>query len=377
MNTRDSDRDLEIVNAASDPLLTLEEIGSRFGVTRERIRQILDRNGISGRNRLRERSEKLKDIRNIQSSSKAYRKKIWLNMIDVSRRQQLRRLAGIDSLGLPRRRYHMPGKNVTCQFNGCNRGVNSRGFCNSHYAILRSSGALWVKRSSRSICMEEGCTRCVESLNRCHMHYSSYLRKSDPNTRDRRKLSRSGNKNIYINSNANKKYFVRLRRNGKTIISGSFLTIEEAIVYRDELLGSPSKPNVANIKPTTHQRSPHIKPHDHSLDGIIRCALCQHAMRPCSLEDFSIAQPGNYYTHSCKYLGYDRLYLSYSDMEDIVTGIVGDELGIERDSIEICDLMLSVYVLCDDETNYSVISIRSDLLHTDHSIDYEIIKVKT
>jgi hypothetical protein len=69
-----------------------------------------------------------------------------------------------------------------CRYQGCPRPVRARGFCNLHYTKLRSDGAIWVRRSSISVCMEEECILPVYALNRCRNHYTVYRRSHPPDS---------------------------------------------------------------------------------------------------------------------------------------------------------------------------------------------------
>lgn len=161
-----------------DPTATLQEIADELGVTRERVRQVcvkLTKMGVMpDRKTLQEeavRHEKEEQIR-----TRRYRKRIWRRMTYVSNRQRYRQMAGIDYRGLTYE-HLMPGEEAVCQFRNCTRPVRARGFCALHYTLLRATGALWVRRSSRYICIENDCEQVVYARNMCQSHYEAWRRK--------------------------------------------------------------------------------------------------------------------------------------------------------------------------------------------------------
>lgn len=167
----------------SDPAQSLQAIANKIGVSRERVRQIC--------NELKEigRIEDRKDLKRaairqnkiaIQQSKaevRKHRKQIWHRMMYVGHRLRLRYAAGLDRHGISLD-YHMPGIEVICKFRGCTRSVDARGFCPLHYAKLRMTGALWVRRRSRRTCKEPDCRIPVYARDMCHNHYNSYIRKN-------------------------------------------------------------------------------------------------------------------------------------------------------------------------------------------------------
>lgn len=162
----------------SNPTATLQEIGDRLGVSRERVRQICmqlkEIGALEDRKVLKRDAIERKKQEEIET--RKYRKKIWHRMMYVGQRLRLRHMARLDRFGTSRG-YHMPGQEAVCQFSGCNRPVDARGFCNLHYTKLRATGALWVCRRSRRTCKENDCRMPVYARDMCHNHYSRYIRK--------------------------------------------------------------------------------------------------------------------------------------------------------------------------------------------------------
>lgn len=193
----------------SDPSLTLREIADEVGVTRERVRQILakltKKGVIEDRLVLKKAAiQAKKTVEQEQIAEKVqvrrYRKRIWHRMAYVGKRLRLRHAAGLDRFGM-NRDCHMPGEEAMCQFTGCDRPVDARGFCALHYGRLRYTGSLWVCRRSRRSCKEDGCRMPTYARNMCHNHYSVYIRKNPAgtglrshNTSGYRGVSRSYNK---------------------------------------------------------------------------------------------------------------------------------------------------------------------------------------
>lgn len=175
----------------ADPTKTLEDIGREIGVTRERVRQIANklvaRGEMSDRKVLRQEAQK--ETRRLRVVTRERRKKIWLRMMFVAHRTRLRSLAHIDHTGMVRG-YHAPGEETICQFEGCTRSVDVRGFCPLHYGHLRKTGALWVRRMSRSICEKEDCDLPVYARNMCYRHYRQWQRKTLGEDRGTRGISK-------------------------------------------------------------------------------------------------------------------------------------------------------------------------------------------
>lgn len=177
-----TEREQQVLNAIQgNPATTLQAIGDDIGVTRERVRQIsvkLKLKGlISDRNELRRSA--IRHEREQAINERKRRKRIWERMMLVAYRQRLRHAAGIDHHGLV---YGVQEK-TTCQYKECDRPSRARGFCPLHYMILRASGALWVRRSSRLHCMEKECSRFVYARDRCHYHYNRYIKKNPVGSR--------------------------------------------------------------------------------------------------------------------------------------------------------------------------------------------------
>lgn len=162
----------------SDPTATLQEIADRIGITRERVRQLcvkLTSMGMMPERRVLQ-EEAIRQQKEEQIATRRYRKRIWRRMVFVSHRQRYRQMAGIDHRGLTHG-HHMPGEEAICQFRNCNQSVRARGFCHKHYGVLRATGALWVRRSSRYICKENDCEQVVYARNMCQSHYEAWRRK--------------------------------------------------------------------------------------------------------------------------------------------------------------------------------------------------------
>lgn len=170
----------------SNPISSLQDIADKVGVTREWVRQIcikLQEVGtLENRLDLKRRALEEEAIREREKTeqivgARRHRKRIWRRMTYISKRLRLRHSAGLDRYGMSRD-YHMPGIEVVCQFEGCNRPVDSRGFCPLHYMKLRATGALWVRRRFRSTCKEDNCRMSVYARNMCSNHYNIYMRKN-------------------------------------------------------------------------------------------------------------------------------------------------------------------------------------------------------
>jgi hypothetical protein len=167
-----------------NPLETLQSIADKLGCTRERVRQICNElkavGAIEDRKLLKRAAiEQQKAVIQQEIEAKAetrrHRRRIWRRMTYVGARLRLRHAAGLNRHGLSFG-YHMPGTEVTCQFNGCNRSVDARGFCCLHYAKLRMTGALWVRRKSRRTCKENECRIPVYARDMCLNHYNRFIR---------------------------------------------------------------------------------------------------------------------------------------------------------------------------------------------------------
>jgi hypothetical protein len=167
----------------SDPMRTLQSVADEIGVTRERVRQITVKlakvGAMEDRHALKERAKQEQETE--QHANRERRKYMWRRMMFVSRRQVARFMARIDHHGMVRG-YHMPGQETVCQHKDCTRPANVRGFCVTHYCALRANGALWVRRSGRSICKEEKCFYSVYARNLCRHHYNMFREKNPINS---------------------------------------------------------------------------------------------------------------------------------------------------------------------------------------------------
>lgn len=163
----------------SHPTSSLREIGNAIGISYERVRQLsawlTEQGVIENRNALK--AAALERQTEEEKAAKDHKKTIWRRMMFISQRQVYRHLARVDQYGFARA-HHQPGQEAICLFQGCTRSVRARGFCGWHYGKLRSHGAIWVRRSSRSTCKELQCIYPVYARGMCHNHYNNFKRHS-------------------------------------------------------------------------------------------------------------------------------------------------------------------------------------------------------
>lgn len=292
-----------------DVKITLGQVGSAFGLTRERVRKILSlRLGARYDERITGRRIKIKEDEKSKKEVRRYRRKIYLDMIFMARKQRLRHDAGIDALGLCRGHYHMPGNNTMCRFRGCNKTVDARGFCIGHYGALRESGALWVSRRSRSICIVDECTRPVCSRNMCRLHYNRYLKKSDKHAREKIKTN-TGEKNVYLDKRTGR-YYITIQKGEETVYGGSFFRLCDAVSRRDEIRSDINTMGGTNglpshIPPSQTMNDTMLPPRSSPcMGGMVFCQSCGKEMRSVEILGRDDIWDGYYYVHKCKVTKY-------------------------------------------------------------------------
>lgn len=163
----------------SDPASSLREIATDIGISHERVRQIAvkltDLGAMENRRVLKEKAHG--EAKTAHQAAIEQKKSIWRRMIFISRRQVYRHMARINQYGLAEA-HHQPGQEAVCLYKNCTRPVDARGYCGLHYGKLRSTGALWVRRASRSVCKEQGCFYPVYARDICRNHYGVFKRKN-------------------------------------------------------------------------------------------------------------------------------------------------------------------------------------------------------
>lgn len=65
---------------------------------------------------------------------------------------------------------------VTCAFNGCEKPIRTRGWCNGHYEQARKGKVLAPLRQRRSdrTCSFQGCARNAHARDLCSIHYAQW-----------------------------------------------------------------------------------------------------------------------------------------------------------------------------------------------------------
>lgn len=161
-----------------DPGATLEEIGRRLGVSRERVRQVavvLEARGII-RPRTEERAEAVQREKAV-IASKLVRLRFLIRKYKRMRTlNRHRQKAGLPKSGVLTR-YPMPGPESICLYEGCDRPVGARGYCDLHYIRLRETGLLWVRRITQARCSD--CGHPTYARGYCRVHYNAHRARGD------------------------------------------------------------------------------------------------------------------------------------------------------------------------------------------------------
>lgn len=67
---------------------------------------------------------------------------------------------------------------AVCAYENCARSAVTRGWCSRHYAALRRSGAISIRRCYRTtqsrVCSAEGCEGVTFARNLCSRHYQQW-----------------------------------------------------------------------------------------------------------------------------------------------------------------------------------------------------------
>lgn len=230
----------------SDPIKTLQEIGDDIGVSREYVRQVanvLEQKGVLG-SRVALKLAAIEAQKKSVKGSKEHKKLIWRKMMYIRQRMVYRFKAQIDRFGLASI-DHMPGSETACRFKDCTRYVRARGYCNWHYSVLRSSGALWVRRRSKSRCKEDNCFRTVYARRMCHTCYNRFMRHNSGTSVNHTSKFRGVSW-----AKKDKRWVAYIYPDGKQKYLGSFISEEMAARAYDtaarQFIGESAKLNFPN-----------------------------------------------------------------------------------------------------------------------------------